>query len=145
MSSSTATRTWGRAVPVRSSSRRVLVGIAIAVIAVAVVALAQRMPEPGKVPPVSLENSSDYSVTVEASGPGTNGWVTIGIIPARSTTVSREVVDQGSDWSLRFTSQGQGFDGYEVSRSQLASDGWHYTVPSEISGQLAEAGVPQSP
>ncbi|MGZ4695737.1 MAG: hypothetical protein ACXWA3_19095 [Acidimicrobiales bacterium] len=145
MSPSTATRTWGRAVPVRSSSRRVLVGIAIAVVAVAVIALAQRMPAPGKAPPISLVNPSDYAVTIEASGPGTNGWVTIGIISPRTTTVSREVVDQGPDWSLRFTSQGQDFDGYEVSRDQLASDGWHYTVPSEISGQLADAGVPQSP
>jgi hypothetical protein len=59
--------------------------------------------------------------------------------------VAREVIDQGSTWSLRFTSQGQGFEGYEVSRSQLASDGWHYSVPTDIGSQLVQAGVPQSP
>ena len=58
MSPSTATRTWGRAVPVRTGSRQVIVGLVLAVVAVAVVMLAQRLPAPGKVPPLSIENQS---------------------------------------------------------------------------------------
>jgi hypothetical protein len=145
MSPSTATRTWGRAVPVRSGSKRLLLGLAGAVVAAAVLVLAQRMPEPGKVPPIAIENRSDYAVTVEVTGSGDGGWVTIGTAGPRSTAVAREVIDQGSNWSLRFTSQGRAFDGYEVSRGQLASDGWHYTVPDDIGDQLIESGVPPSP
>jgi hypothetical protein len=145
MTPSTATPTWRRAVPVRSGSRRVLVGILLAVVALAVAVLAQRMPEPHKAPAISIDNPSDYAVTIEATGPDGKGWMTIGIVDPGSTTVAREVIDQGSVWSLRFTSQGRDFDGFEVTRSQLASDGWQYTVPTQIGDQLAEAGVPQSP
>ena len=122
-----------------------LVGILLAVVAVAVAVLAQRMPEPDKAPAITIDNPSDYAVTIEATGPDGKGWMTIGIIDPGSTKLAREVIDQGSVWSLRFTSQGRDFDGFEVSRSQLAADGWHYTVPTQIGDQLAEAGVPQSP
>lgn len=145
MTPSTATPTWRRAVPVRSGSRRVLVGLLLAVVAVAVAVLAQRMPEPAKAPAITIDNASDYAVTIEATGPDGKGWMTIAIVDPGSTRVAREVIDQGSVWSLRFTSQGRDFEGFEVSRSQLASEGWRYTVPTEIGDQLAEAGVPQSP
>ena len=145
MSPSTATRTWGRAVPVRTGSKRVIVGLLLAAVVVAVILLAQRLPAPDKAPPLSITNSSAYAVTMEASGPGQDGWITVGVVDANTTVVAREVVDQGSTWTLRFTSQGREFDGYDIARSQLASDGWHYTVPDEIGSQLAEAGVPKSP
>ena len=145
MSPSTATRTWRRAVPVRSSSRRVLIGVLLAVVAVAVAMLAQRMPEPHKAPAITIDNASDYAVTIEASGADDNGWMTVAIVDPHSTQVAREVIDQGSVWSLRFTSQGVEFTDHKVTRSDLAADGWHYTIPTEIGDQLAESGVPQSP
>jgi hypothetical protein len=145
MSPSTATRTWGRAVPVRSGSRRVLLVVLAAVVVIAGVALAQTMQEPAKAPALSIDNPNDYAVTVEASGPGPDGWVTVAIVGPRSSYVAREVIDQGSTWSLRFTSQGRGFDGYEVDRHDLAAAGWTYDVPTDVGGQLAEAGVPATP
>jgi len=145
MSPSTTTRTWGRVVPVRSSSKRVLVGLVLAVIAIAAVGLAQTMPPPAKAPAITIDNPTDYTAMIEASGPGPDGWVGIGIVEPHSTVVATEVVDQGSTWSLRFTSQGERFGDFEISRDQLAADDWHYSVPTEIGGQLAEAGVPHSP
>jgi hypothetical protein len=145
VSPSTTTRTWGRTVPVRSSSKRVMIGILLVVIAVAAVALGQRLPAPTKAPTITIDNPTDYAMTIEASGSGHEGWVGIVIVEARGTTTATEVVDQGSNWSLRITSQGHVFDEIEVSREQLSDAGWRYTVPSDIGDQLAEAGVPQSP
>jgi hypothetical protein len=145
MSPSTATRTWGRAVPVRPGSRRVQLAIHAVVVGVAAVALAQTMQEPAKAPPITIDNPNDYAITIETSGQGPDGWVTIAIVEPKSSTVAREVVDQGSSWSLRFTSQGEGFAGYQIDRSDLAGAGWTYAVPTDIGGQLAEAGMPPSP
>ena len=145
MSPSTTTRTWGRVVPVRSSSRRVLVGILLVVIAIAAVALAQAMPAPAKSHDITIDNPSDYAVTVEASGPGPDGWVGIAVVPAQGSAVASEVIDQGSTWSLRFTSQARRFEDFEVTRQQLADNDWHYALPADISDQLTEAGVPPSP
>jgi|SRR3954451_7072042 hypothetical protein len=145
MTPSTATRTWRRAVPVHSNSRRVLVGVLLAVVAVAVVVLAQRMPAPHKAPGITIDNPSDYAVTIEATGADGTGWMSVAIVDPHSTYLAREVIDQGSVWSLRFTSQGVEFSDHQVTRSDLAAEGWHYTIPSEIGDQLAEAGVPRSP
>jgi len=145
MTPSTATRTWRRAVPVRSGSRRVLVGVLLAVVAIAVVVLAQRMPEPHKAPAITIDNPSDYAVTIEATGADGTGWTAVAIVDPHSTRVAREVIDQGPVWSLRFSSQGVEFTDHEMTRRDLAAADWHYSIPAEIGDQLAESGVPQSP
>jgi hypothetical protein len=145
MSPSTATRTWGRAAPVRTGSRRVLIAVLLALVVVAGVALAETMQEPTKAPALTIDNPNDYAVTVEASGQGPDGWVTIAIVEPRRSTIAREVIDQGSGWSLRFTSQGREFPPFEIPRRDLAATGWSYAIPTEVGAQLTEAGVPPTP
>ena len=72
MSPSTTTRTWGRVVPVRSSSKRVLVGLVLAVIAIAAVGLAQTMPPPAKAPAITIDNPTDYDARANLMWCATN-------------------------------------------------------------------------
>ena len=144
MSPSVATRTWGSDSTTDTANRRplailVVVGVVLAVL------IAPRLALPAKVPPLTITNANEYTVMVEASNGRGDGWAPVAIIRSGQTAVVHELIDQGPDWTFRFTGQGRQFTGYGVSRAQLAADGWHYTVPDDVAAQLRADRVPASP
>jgi hypothetical protein len=144
MSPSLATRTWGRASPTDLTNRRPLIVLVVLGLIVGGL-LVPRLGLPRTVPPLTVDNPTPYSMLIEASNDGSSGWSAVSLVAARRTDTETGVVDEGSDWNLRFTSQGVELTGYHVTRAELAANDWHYTVPPEVSRRLAAAGAPPSP
>jgi len=143
MSRSVATRTWADAPHHELRSRRPLVALLVFGLA-GLALLAPRVALPTKVPRLTIENAGVYTVIVEASDRSDTGWSPVAIVHAGQTVVAREVIDVGSTWNLRFTSQGNVLGGYEVPRSELAAAGWHYGVPDDVISRLRDLGAPPS-
>ena len=144
MSPSLDTRTWGRATPADLPNRRPLV-VLIAVGLVVGGLIVPRLGLPPMVPPLTVDNPTPYTVFIEARDGPHDGWAPIAIVHARHTDTETQLVDEGANWDLRFTSQGVVLDGYHVTRAQLAADHWHYTVPSDVTRRLEARGITPSP
>ena len=144
MSPSVATRTRDDASTTDHTNPRPL----IIFVAIGLVVAALRAPKlalPTKVQTLTIDNPSAYTVTIEASNGNESGWSPVAVVPAQQTTAVNELNDEGPEWSLRFTSQGSQFTGYQVRRSDLAASGWHYSVPDDVAARLQAQGVPTSP
>jgi hypothetical protein len=55
---------------------------------------------------------------------------------ARTTDVTRDVIDMHDTWVFRFTHEGVDAGEVEVSRDQLAHNGWKVEVPARVAQQL---------
>jgi hypothetical protein len=112
------------------------------VVLAALVAASARLP--AAVDRVDVVNPTPYELSVDVRSPG-GGWVPLGYVARNDTTTVRDVLDAGGRWTFRF--QGQGRDGgrAEVTRAQLATDGWRLRVPPQVEGRLRTAGAPPSP
>jgi hypothetical protein len=94
---------------------------------------------------LTVDNGTDYELTIEATSTDHDGWLPVMVIEPGREQTKDGVIDQGSDWVLRFT--GQGHDGGEitVTREQLQTDGWHFTVPSDVADRLEADGATPPP
>ena len=144
MSPSLDTRTWGRATPADLTNRRPLV-ILVAVGLILGGLIVPRLGLPAKVPPLTIDNPTPYTLFVEASNGSDGGWAPIAIVHAKHTDTETEVIDEGANWNLRFTGQGVELGGYRVTRAELAANHWHYTIPSDVGRRLTANGAPPSP
>ncbi len=144
MSPSVATRTWGRDSTSHLTPRRPLVALIVLGLVFAAL-IAPRIGLPAKVPPLTIDNPTAYTLTIEATHGHDRSWAPVAIIGAKERLVETELIDEGPQWRLRFTSQGQTIDGYEVSRKDLAAHGWRYTVPQDVATRLAAIGAPPGP
>jgi hypothetical protein len=144
LSPSLETRTWGRATPADLTNRRPLV-VLVAAGLIVVGLIAPRLGLPAKVPPLTIDNPTPYTLFIEASNGSDGGWAPIAIVHAKRTDTETELIDEGATWNLRFTGQGVELGGYHVTRAELAADHWHYTVPSDVARRLEAKGVPVSP
>ena len=144
MSPSVATRTWGRPPPADLARRRSL-AIFVAVAVVVAVAVLPRLTLPAKAPGLTITNGTEYTVMIEAADGAGGGWTPVALVDANRTVLAHELIDRGSTWTLRFTSQGRQVGGYRVDRAELAASGWQYTVPADVAVQLRARGAPASP
>ena len=144
MSPSLDTRTWGPASPADLTNRRPLVVLIVIGLIVGGLVV-PRLGLPAKVPPLTIDNPTAYTVFIEASNGSDGGWTPIAIVHAHRTDTETDLVDVGANWNLRFTSQGVELGGYHVTRNQLAAAGWHFTVPDDVARKLQSQGAPPSP
>ncbi len=144
MSPSVATRTWGRPPPVDLARRRSLL-IFLVVAALVALAVLPRLALPAKTPALTITNGTEYTVMIEAARPDGGGWTPVALVDANRTVQAQELVDRGSTWNLRFTSQGREVSGYQVERAELAANGWQYAVPADVALQLRTQGAPPTP
>jgi len=119
--------------------------IVLAILAViGFVAVALLIPSPGTVDRITVRNSSEFDVNVDATNASHDGWTPVGIALAHADTDMREIIDHGDVWIFRFTGQGHDAGELRVTRSDLAADGWTLTVPAVVAQRLRDAGVPAS-
>ncbi len=138
------TRTWGRASTADLTNRRPIV-VLVAVGLVLGGLIVPRLGLPAKAPPLTIDNPTPYTMFIEASNGSDGGWAPIAIVHARHTDTETELIDEGANWNLRFTSQGVELGGYHVTRAELAADHWRYTIPTDVATRLEAKGVPLSP
>jgi hypothetical protein len=116
------------------------------VVAVAVVALVSRLDaNPAVVGRVAIENNTEYALNVEVTDGGHTGWLQVGTVDQRATMVVSDVIDQGTTWVFHLTGQGEDGGEIQVTRSELAANGWRFTVPTKVSDALRAAGAPPTP
>jgi hypothetical protein len=94
---------------------------------------------------LTLVNTTDYELTVEAARPGDTSWAPIAILdPGQPERVVRPI-DQGDEWVLRFQAQGRSGGEVAVSRQQLDEDGGRFVVPATVAEELDAAGATPPP
>lgn len=99
---------------------------------------------PDFVPHLMLVNPTSYQVNVEATGANDGGWLDLGTVPREREVALQGVVNQGQDWTFRFTSGGVYAGEMTLSRADLEREHWRVTVPAGTVVPLQEAGLPAS-
>lgn len=144
MTSRTATRRG----PQHSRVRAVLDSDFTAVLVAALVALGVGsivLRGPAFVDEVSITNSSEYDIGVQVGGADRDGWMAVTTASSRSTTTTRDVIDQGEVWVFRFRAQGREGGEVRVTRRELELADWTLEVPDDVIQHLRDLGAPPSP
>jgi hypothetical protein len=133
--------------PARSFGRLVradAIAIVLATASVLVVGLVL-LDGPARVDRVTINNPTDYDLTIQLSSGPDRAWLPLAVIGLRSTQEFHDVLDQGDSWVFGFRAQGRDGGDITVTRAQLEADGWQLTVPEDVVTQLQLLGAPKSP
>lgn len=132
--------------PARAPRRTVVIGVAVAAVALALVFAGQQLlPTGATVRRITVNNPTPYHLEIDAAGTGPARAVTLGPIGREHEKTFEGVIDQGDEWIFRFASGGTDGGEMRVSRAQLEQDGWKVTVSDDVARRLRSAGVPPSP
>jgi hypothetical protein len=125
---------------VRPTTRRI-VALTLGALAAAAAAwsLAAAIRAPAFVDEVVVTNPTDFDIDIRVSGRG-SGEMVLGIVPADTTEEFRSVVDQGDEWTFRFSYAGASAGDLVVARSTLQADDWRVEVPPEVGDSLKLEG-----
>ena len=108
--------------------------VLVAILVVALLAIAIRITEgPDFVDRVSVGNHTGYDLDVDLSNASRDGWLPLSVSTAGTTDVTRDVIDMHDTWVFRFTHEGVDAGEVEISRDQLAHNGWKVEVPPRAS------------
>ena len=89
---------------------------------------------PAFVSRITVVNPTPYTVDIDVTGAGRDGWLQLGETGQRSTTVFEEVLDQGSIWIVRLA-DGEGGE-LRFTRDELARAGWRVEIPMTVDDRL---------
>ena len=84
-----------------------------------------------------IANESDRDVTVVLAGPEGSPVLPVATVDAGEERTVEQVLDQGLSWVLTFRVAGEDAGQLEVSRSDLAGDGFRVVVPVGTGGDAA--------
>lgn len=129
----------------RARMRWLLVVLAVCATAAVVIGGARLSPGPAFVDKISVVNSSEFDIHVEASGGDGQGWVSVATADRASTTVAAQVLDQGTLWIFRFRAQGLQGGELRVTGSDLKRAGWSLQIPDSVIENLRQQGATPSP
>ncbi len=101
--------------------------------------LAAAVRSPSFVDKVVVANPTGFDVDIRVSGHG-SGEMVLGIVPAETTKEFPSVVDQGQEWTFRFSYAGTSAGDLVVERSKLEADGWKIEVPLDVGRRLSAQG-----
>src|SRR4051794_30514584 len=100
---------------------------------------------PATVSKVTFRNNTPYDLLVSASGADREGVTALGTAVAHSSTEIDDVIDQGDRWVFHFEGQARDAGAIEVTRHNLASRRWTFTIPDAIGARLHAEGAKPSP
>lgn len=89
---------------------------------------------------LSVENPNEYPVQVQTRGSDSQGWLSVGTVPAGQTYDPQHVLDQGETWTFRFSHRDIAVE-RTYQRDELDARGWQVTVPDELEQRLQEEGI----
>lgn len=92
---------------------------------------------------VEIANDTSYRASVDVRG-RTGGWLALTTVRAGETDVVEDVIDQGDQWTFRFSYAGISVETM-TSRAALADSDWRVEVPDELEESLQDEGVPPPP
>jgi hypothetical protein len=120
------------------------IAIVAAVVAVMVVGVLL-LSGPARVGHLTVENPTDYDMTIRLASSPSGAWLPFAAVGQRSTHDFQDVVDQGGTWVFHFLAQGRDAGDLTITRADLKAAGWHVTVPDTVAHQLQQLGAPTSP
>lgn len=130
----------------RTGRPTVAIGVVVVIAAAALFWAVQRLtPSASFVKRVAVVNPTPYHLEVEVIGSNRTNSVTLGAIGREQTRTFEEILDQGHEWTFRFTSGYSDGGETKISRKDLAAAHWKITVPEAVAERLSLAGVPPSP
>jgi len=101
--------------------------------------------DPPFVERLAFDNPSEYQIDVALSASGSTDTLPVGVAVQRCITGYESIIDQGSTWTLHFSSQGRDGGETSITRDQLERDGWTYRVPDSVIDRLRAQGAPVPP
>ena len=135
--------------PSRTSGRATRLGVAALAVAGSALVLwlmaAVVFRDPEFVDRVRIDNPTGFDIHVDISERDAPSRLPLGVAGQQCTTDFEDVIDPGSTWVMRFTTQGRDAGEFTVSRTELERDGWTVRVPDEVVDRLASAGAPPAP
>ena len=99
---------------------------------------------PETIDTVSMTNPTDYDIGVEVRG-AEGGWMPMSTAQHNTTTIVKDVIDQGAIWTIRFTAQGRQAGQLEIRRQALEAASWEIEIPASTEETLRDAGAPLPP
>jgi len=117
----------------------VVVGLALAVL-LGLTALSLRTPATVS---LTVQNPSAWRTEVAVRSTGSSGWTGLGAVAREGELEFLQLPDQGAEWVVRYSYAGQSEE-VEVSRDQIAADGWVVVVPAGLGQRLHDAGVAET-
>lgn len=109
----------------------------VMVVVLALVATTLRTPD---MVSLTVRNPTAWRAELSVRPADGTGWTDAGGVAREGELTFLKVPDQGDDWVLRFSYAGE-TGTVEVTRDQLAADGWTVEVPASFEAALEEAGV----
>jgi hypothetical protein len=111
--------------------------VLVAILVAGLLAIAIRITEgPDFVDRVSVVNATGYDFDVDVTGASRDGWLPLSVATRGTTRTTRDVIDMHDTWVFRFSREGVIGGEVEVSREQLARNGWRVEVPAQVAQQL---------
>jgi hypothetical protein len=101
--------------------------------------------EPDRVARLTVANPSEYVVDVSITSGGHRGRLLLSGVPVQATREYHDVLDAGATWVFSFRAQGRDGGEMTVSRADLATSGWHVTIPAPVIDRLRTGGAPANP
>jgi hypothetical protein len=115
--------------------------LAAAGIVAVLVLMATVMGEPPQVDRLTVVNPTPYGVNVAVRAGPDDGRYLLGWIAGAGERTIRDVADQGPTWIFSFSYAGADGGESQVSRDELAANGWRVEVPPTVADRLAAAGL----
>jgi hypothetical protein len=132
--------------PTMSPRRIQPLWIVLAVVAVLGLVIVSRLvPGPATVDRVTIRNGTEYDLDVGAAASDHDGWTPVGIAHAHSDRTFEQVIDHGGEWVFRFTGQGRDGGEEQITRAELETNDWVFTVPDAVGERIGATGAPPSP
>ena len=112
---------------------------------VAVLAVHPVLGGPSFVHRLTIENPSEFDVTVAVSAAGRQEQLSLGTVGHRSSIELQDVIDQGSQWAFHFSAGGRDGGEVRVPRAELSRNGWRLQIPQEVVARLRARGAVPPP
>lgn len=120
--------------------------VLVAILGAACVVFAARFLDgPRFIDRITVENPTRYDIGIEVTSGDRDGWIAVGTVEYRETTIFEEIIDQGDVWLFSFSAQGEDGGELRVTRSDLERASWTVRIPGAVGDQLQERGVPFPP
>lgn len=116
--------------------------VAAGAFAMLVAAVAGELLDPPSTVDLVIANESDREVTVVLAGSAGSPVLPVATVDAGEERPIQEVLDQGGSWLVTFEAAGEPAGELEVSRSELADQGFRIVVPPTVAGGADPAPAP---
>lgn len=94
---------------------------------------------------VAVVNDTEYSANIDVTSETRDGWLLLTSVEPHSTTIVKEIIDQGETWIFRFDYIGKYEQEVDFSRRELERSNWTIDVPQSFEQRLRDLNFSPPP